>query len=41
LIEARNLGWNTLLADDKDEWIKNVNHQLLTIGHISERAFGK
>lgn len=22
LIEARNLGWNTLLADDKGEWIK-------------------
>jgi putative hydrolase of the HAD superfamily len=29
LVEARNLGWNTLLADDKGEWIKNVNRQLL------------
>ncbi len=29
LIEARNLGWNTLLADDKGEWIKIVSHQLL------------
>ncbi len=28
LIEARNLGWNTLLADDKGKWIKNVSHQL-------------
>lgn len=30
LVEARNLGWNTLLADDKGEWIKDVNHQLLS-----------
>ncbi|MBS4176926.1 HAD-IA family hydrolase [Lederbergia citrea] len=30
LIEARNLGWNTMLADDNGEWIKNVNHQLLS-----------
>jgi putative hydrolase of the HAD superfamily len=30
LIEARNLGWNTLLADDKGEWIKKVSHQLLS-----------
>ncbi|GAE37502.1 HAD-IA family hydrolase [Halalkalibacter akibai] len=30
LIEARNLGWNTLLADDKYKWIKNVSHQLLS-----------
>jgi putative hydrolase of the HAD superfamily len=24
LKEARNLGWNTLLADEKGEWIKKV-----------------
>jgi putative hydrolase of the HAD superfamily len=30
LIEARNLGWNTLLADDKGEWIKKVSQQLLS-----------
>src|SRR5690606_24675812 len=30
LNEARNLGWNTLLADDKDKLIKNVSHQLLS-----------
>ena len=24
LIEARNLGWNTLLADEKGEWTKKV-----------------
>lgn len=27
---ARYLGWNTLLADDKGEWIKKVNHQLFS-----------
>ncbi|WP_280771707.1 HAD family hydrolase [Salipaludibacillus daqingensis] len=25
---ARNIGWNTLLADAKGEWIKKVSHQL-------------
>ncbi|MCH1627931.1 HAD family hydrolase [Ferdinandcohnia quinoae] len=30
LIEARNLGWNTLLADTKGEWIKYVSQQLLS-----------
>lgn len=31
LVEAqKNFGWNTLLADDKGEWIKNVNHTLLS-----------
>ncbi|MFD2611488.1 HAD family hydrolase [Paenibacillus gansuensis] len=29
LVQARNLGWNTLLADEKGEWIKAVRHQLL------------
>ncbi|GGG16880.1 HAD family hydrolase [Paenibacillus abyssi] len=29
LIEARNLGWNTLLADGKGEWTKNIREQLL------------
>lgn len=30
LIEALNLGWNTVQADDKGEWIKNISHQLLS-----------
>jgi putative hydrolase of the HAD superfamily len=30
LIEARKLGWNTLLADDKGDWVKNVRQQLLS-----------
>ncbi|GGF90262.1 HAD family hydrolase [Paenibacillus abyssi] len=30
LIEARNLGWNTLLADGKGEWTKNIRELLLS-----------
>ncbi|AND41476.1 HAD family hydrolase [Cytobacillus oceanisediminis] len=30
LIEAKNLGWNTLLADGKGEWIEKVGLQLLS-----------
>lgn len=30
LIEAQNLGWNTILADDKGEWIKKVSLQLFS-----------
>lgn len=29
LREARNLGWNTLLADDKGEWIKKISDHLV------------
>lgn len=30
LIEASNLGWNTILADEKGEWTKNVTQQLFS-----------
>lgn len=29
LIEARNLGWNTILANKNGEWTKKVNQLLL------------